>query len=265
MIARFIGLLAMTLPAAASAAEMRDYCPDRPGLGTPACTIDRGHVSVEVGLADWTLDRQAGERDDTLLLGDLLLRFGIDDRTELQLGWTSFGREHDRDRLTGLRLRRSGVGDVTVAVRRNLLHPDGSALAVALMPFVTLPVGRTPIGAGDWGAGFKLPVSYEINEALSLEFVPETDAAVDSDGRGRHLAYGAVAGLAAKIGPTLTATIEYQFVRDRDPAGHRSQQLGGVSFAWQPGDDLQFDIGANGGINRDAPDIELYVGVSRRF
>ncbi|ARR56945.1 hypothetical protein HY78_27635 [Rhizorhabdus wittichii DC-6] len=265
MFARFLGWLAMALPAAGAAAEMRDYCPDRPGLGTPACTIDRGHVSVEVGLADWTLDRQAGERDDRLLLGDLLVRYGIGDRTEVQFGWTSFGREHDRDRSAGLRLRESGVGDVTVALRHNLLHPDGSALSVALMPFATLPVGREPIGAGDWGAGFRLPVSYEIDETFALEWVPEVDAAVDSDGKGRHLAYGTVAGVAAKLGPTLSATLEYQFTRDRDPSGHESQQLGGLSLAWQPRDDLQFDIGANGGLDRHAPDVELYIGVSRRF
>ncbi|MFD2501781.1 hypothetical protein ACFSTI_26965 [Rhizorhabdus histidinilytica] len=82
---------------------------------------------------------------------------------------------------------------------------------------------------------------------------------------GRHLAYGAVAGVAAKLGPALSASLEYQLTRDRDPSGHESQQLGGLSLAWQPRDDLQFDIGANGGLDRHAPDVELYVGVSRRF
>jgi hypothetical protein len=28
---------------------------------------------------------------------------------------------------------------------------------------------------------------------------------------------------------------------------------------------LQFDIGGVAGLNRDAPDLELYVGMSRRF
>lgn len=263
MLARVLGLLAMVLPAA-GAAGIRDYCPDRPGMGTPACTVDAGRASVEIGLADWTLDRHAGQRDDTLLLGDLLVRYGIGDHAELQLGWTSFGREHERD-STGLRLRESGVGDAMLAVRRNLLHPDGSGLSIALMPFVTLPVGRQPIGAGDWGAGFRLPMSYEVDDAFTLEFVPEADAAVDSDGKGRHLAYDAVAGLSAKLGPTLTTTLEYQLTRDRDPSVHESLHLGGITLAWQPRDDLQFDVGANGGLDHDAPDVELYVGLSRRF
>jgi hypothetical protein len=133
------------------------------------------------------------------------------------------------------------------------------------MPFATLPVGREPIGAGDWGAGLRVPLSYELDDRFSIELVPEADAAVDADGEGRHLSYGGVAGLETKFGPALTATAEYQFVRDRDPAGHESQQLAGLSLAWQPRDDLQFDVGANGGLDRHAPDVELYVGVSRRF
>ncbi|KQX20200.1 MULTISPECIES: transporter [unclassified Sphingomonas] len=256
------GIAACTLSAAAAAA--RDYCPDRPGLGTPSCTIDRGHVSIEVGLADWSLDRSTAERDDTLLIGDLIVRYGIADHAELQLGWTGYGREIERDRLTGARSKDSGSGDVMVAVRRNLLHPDGSGFSLALMPFATLPVGREPIGAGDWGAGLRVPLSYEIDDRFSIELVPEGDAAVDADGKGRHLAYGGVAGLETRVGAALTATAEYQFVRDRDPSGHESRQLAGLSLAWQPREDLQFDLGANGGL-RHAADVELYVGVSRRF
>jgi hypothetical protein len=260
----FAVCLALSLPAAASA-ELRDYCPDRPGLGTPACTIDAGHASAEIGLADWTLDRSRTERNETLLLGDMLLRYGLDDRSEVQIGWTSFGRERDRDRLTGVRSTQSGVGDVTLALRRNLAHPDGSGFAAAVMPFVSLPAGGQAIGAGDWGAGFRVPLSWELADGFGLEFVPEVDAAVDQDRHGRHLAYSFVTGFEAEINDALTATAEVQVVRDRDPAGHETQPVAGLSLAWQPRDDLQLDIGANGGLNHHAPDVELYVGVSRRF
>jgi len=30
--------------AAALAGELRDFCPNRPGLGTPSCIIDKGHA-----------------------------------------------------------------------------------------------------------------------------------------------------------------------------------------------------------------------------
>jgi hypothetical protein len=264
MIARLFAVLAFLALPAAARAELRDYCPDRPGIGTPPCTIDKGHLSFEVGLADWTLDRSPTDRTDTLILGDALLRYGLTDSTEIQLGWTSFGRERDHDRLTGARTSRSRVGDVSVAVRQNLRNPDGSGFSVALMPFATLPVGRQPIGAGDWGAGLLMPVAYELGEHFSLEWVPEIDAAVDGDGNGRHLAYGGVAGFQAKLSKAVTATAEYQLIRDDDPAGHQTQQRAGLALSWQPKDDLQFDLGANAGL-RHQPDVELYIGIARRF
>lgn len=264
MIARLLsGFVALACSAAASA-ELRDYCPDRPGIGTPPCVMDQGHFSFELGLADWTLDRTAAERTDTLILGDALLRYGLTDSAELQIGWISFGRERDRDRSTGARTSESGIGDLTFAVRQNLRNPDGSGFSVALMPFATVPVGRQPIGAGDWGAGLRAPMSYALDDRFSLELVPEVDAAVDGDGNGRHLAYGSVQGLQAKLSKAVTVVAEYQLVRDDDPAGHQTQQLAGLSLGWQPKDDLQFDVGANAGL-RHAPDVELYIGISRRF
>ena len=45
------GTLAL-LPLAAHAAE-REFCANRPGLGTPACTLAPGSAMVELGIAAW--------------------------------------------------------------------------------------------------------------------------------------------------------------------------------------------------------------------
>ena len=43
---RVVGpLLLLCASAAARAEDLRDFCVDRPGLDTPACTIDRGHAA----------------------------------------------------------------------------------------------------------------------------------------------------------------------------------------------------------------------------
>lgn len=254
------GILLMTAPAAA-----RDLCPDRPGLGTPACTLDPGRVQIEIGMMDWTLDRQPGSRTDTIIAGDTLLRIGIDGRTEAQIGWTAFGYVRTRDRLTGAIDRSDGTGDATLAIRRSLAHPDGSGLSIAVQPYVTLPTGGSAIGAGDWGAGLIAPVSYDLSGGLQLALTPQIAAAVDSDGDGRHLLYGSVVGLGFDLSDGVGATVELAAYRDRDPAGHSTQALAGLSIGWQPGDDTQFDVGTNIGLNRDTPDIELYFGITRRF
>lgn len=249
----------------ASAGDMRELCPDRPGLGTPACTIDPGHVMVEVGLADWTLARDAATRTDTILAADTLVRIGVADHAEVQFGWTPYGHVRERDRMSGAVTKAARAGDVTLAFRRNLINPDGSGPSIALMPYASLPVGRTPIGAGDWGTGLIVPMSFDLGSAVSLDLTPEMDAAVDGDGDGRHLAYGIVAGLGADLSDAINATIELSALRDRDPAGHATESLAGVSMGWHPQDDLQLDAGANIGLNHASADLEIYVGISRRF
>lgn len=249
----------------AQAEELRPLCADRPGLGTPACTVDQGRTIVELGGGDWTLDRDDAQRSDSLLAGELLVRHGVTPNLEVQAGWTAFGTVRTRDKASGAVSRSSGIGDVTVAARYNLSNPDGSGFSAAIMPYATLPTGGQAIGAGDWGAGLILPVTYSLSDTIGIELTPEIDAAVDSDRNGRHLAYGSVIGLSAALSSSVSGAIEVQMTRDEDPAGPATQALAGLSFGWQPGDNLQLDAGAVAGLNSASPDIELYFGITRRF
>ncbi|WP_447724685.1 transporter [Sphingomonas koreensis] len=249
----------------AKAQEPRPLCADRPGLGTPACTVDPGRTVVELGGFDWTLDQDESQRSDSLIAGDLLIRHGMTPNLEVQLGWTAFGTVRTRDKSTGAVARSSGTGDVTIAARYNLSNPDGSGFSAAVMPYATLPTGGTAIGARDWGAGLILPISYSLSDTIGIALTPAIDAAVDGDRHGRHLAYGTVIGVSAALSDSVSSALEVQVTRDEDPAGHATQALAGLSFAWLPGDELQLDAGAVAGLNAASPEIELYFGITRRF
>jgi len=245
--------------------KLRDLCPDRPGLNTPACTVDKGHLQVELGLGDWQLDKQIDSRTDTLTFGDIALRYGIGTSTELRFGWTAYSHVRSRDRTTGDVDRVRGTGDVTIGVKQNLHNPDGSGFSVAVLPYATLPTGKDQIGAGDWGAGVLVPVNYQLSPVLTFAMTPEFDAAVDSDGHGRHFAYGSAIGLQAKLGKKASVSAELEAIRDRDPGAHNTQALAGLSLAYQVSDNLQLDAGGTAGLNRKTPDMELSFGISERF
>ncbi|MEC3912299.1 transporter [Sphingobium sp. CR2-8] len=262
---RAVAMMGATWSGMAMAQEARDLCADRPGLGTPACTVDKGRAVLEVGLGDWTRERDALSRTDAVEAGNALLRLGLGDHLEAQIGWTAYGHVRTRDRVAGAVDRDDGVGDIRLAVRRNLHNPDGSGFSIAVMPYVSLPTGGSAIGDGDWGAGLIMPVSFELGSGLTLELTPEVDAAVDEDRSGRHLAYGSVAGLGFSLSDSLSGTIEASIMRDNDPVGHDTQALAGLSFAWQPSTDMQLDVGVNAGLNGDSPDSEVYFGIVRRF
>ena len=255
----------LLITAPAQGQEARDFCPDRPGLGTPACTLEPGVVMVELGAAEWTRESDSTTRSDTIATGDLLVRLGVTPQLEAQIGWGGYAHVRERDRATGARSSDDGVGDLTLALRRNLANPDGSGFSIALMPYATLPIGNTPAGAGDWGAGLLIPISYALAGDIALALTPEVNAAPDSDSNGRHLAYGAVIGVEFPLHDAVTGTLELAVTHDRDPDGHSTETLAAFSLGWQPADDWQIDAGSSFGLNHDSPDFTLSLGVARRF
>lgn len=247
------------------AAASRDLCFDRPGLGTPSCTLDRGRAAIEIGVGGWTRDRSAGVKTTEATFGSWLGRIGLTDTLEAQFGWAGYTRMRTHDRKSGVTERAKGGGDATIAIRQNLRNPDGSGFSFALMPSLSLPTGNSKIGAGDVGASLLAPMSLELTESLSLALTPSVEAAVDTDGKGRHPAYGGVVGLGLDISDSVSASLELMASRDRDPAGHSTTALTGISVAWNPAGDWQLDAGINLGLNRNGPDREVYFGVARRF
>lgn len=255
----------LLLSAVPALAQDREYCPTRPSLGTTPCTIERGHVSVETAVTDWTLDNQSDQRTDTVLVGDTRVRIGLTDAVELQFGWTPYGHVRTRDKIQPSVEQAGRIGDAILGFKANVLNPDGTGVSVAVRPYFQMPVGRAPVGAGDWGGGVVVPVTVDLNKTLTLALTSEVDAAVNRDGPGRHLAYSQVAGLEIKLSHAVKATLDSQLLRDEDPLDKTTQAFASASLAWMARDTLQFDIGTVVGLNRAAPDVALYLGVSRLF
>lgn len=71
--------------------------------------------------------------------------------------------------------------------------------------------------------------------------------------------------LSLPVASRWTAAAELWTNLNFDPAGRVEQASADAALAYAASDDLQFDIGANVGLTRDTPDIELYAGLSFRF
>jgi hypothetical protein len=247
-------------------AELREFCADRPGAGTPPCTLDAGHFAVEVGVFGAEFDRRDDGRSDTYTAVDLLFRAGLNASLEAQLAWTPYTSVRERDRATGVRSKVSGVGDVTFALRQNLANPDGSGFSMALQPFVTAPTGRDGIGDDGWSGGVILPVSIDLGSGWALGLAPEVARVGDADGDGHHLAYAGVIGVSRGFGDFSLGAELYSVVDD-DPDGESDQSSVELSGTWVPPSlpNLQFDGGVNAGLDADTPDLAVYLGVARRF
>ena len=217
---------------------------------------------IETGIVSLTRDADPETVTSTLTFADSVVRVGVDDKTEVQAGLTGYARARSRDRASGEITREGGVGDAYLAVRHGLAGPNGPA---AIEGFVTLPTGRSPAGAGDWGAGMLLSFNHDLSHGFQLALTPELDAAVNASGSGRHLAFGGVAGVSHALGKALSATGEISAFEDRDPSGHAFDARVAGSLAWQVAKRVQVDFENDLGVTHAAPRESFFLGLAVRL
>jgi hypothetical protein len=137
---------------------------------------------------------------------------------------------------------------------------------VIAMPVVKIPTANHSLGNGKWEAGTLVPIAYAIPKTpLSLGVTPELDWVADGDGRGHHLAMAQVASVGWQVSDKLNISAELWRGWDWDPSGTTRQASADGSVAYLLSNDVQVDAGANFGLNRVTPDVELYGGISKRF
>lgn len=248
---------------AAPAAAADPICADRPGKGTATCTVPAGVWQVETALIDWTRDDNYGIRTDVTAIGSSLIKYGMSERADIELGVTPWVVV--RTRGAGTRETISGAGDVLLRVKYRLTS-DNAPVSVAIDPFVKLPTARKRLGNGKVEAGVALPVSAVLGStAISVSATPELAWRVDGDGRGRHPAMIQMVGLGFSPSARVSLSAELWGQWDWDPAGTGKQVSGDGSIAYLLGDSMQLDAGANFGLNRRTPAVQVYAGVSKRF
>ena len=247
----------------AAAADEPSICANRPGKSTPTCTVPARHFQVETGVADWSLQQDGGTRDTSLALGETTFIYGLSETSDIEVDVTPWQR--DVSRGPGFRERNSGFGDV-VALYKQRLTGSAAAVQIAALPFVKLPTAKRPLGNGKVEAGLLVPIDYSIPKSpISIEATPEIDWVADADGHGRHLAMAQVVSLGIQATSRLGLSAELWGQWDWDPQGTTRQVSADGTLAYLVSERLQLDAGANFGLNRQTPDVELYTGVSVRF
>lgn len=255
-----IAVLLLSLSAAAASAQVavpREMSTDRPDKTESPYSVPAGMWQIEADLLARTIDRGGGVRQTTTAIGAFNLKRGIAESADLQ--FVIF--PHVRQRIGGGK-GRSGFGDVTVRLKRNLWGDDGGGTALALMPFVTLPTARAGLGADRVEAGLIVPLAVALTDRLGLGLMTEVDWVSDPDGRGRAVSFINSATIGAALTDRLGAYGEI-FAEKTLGAPLVTTFDAGLTFAVT--DALQFDAGANIGLSRAADDLTLFLGVSHRF
>jgi len=259
-----IAVAAMLLAAATrAAAGPSPICPDRPSKSTGPCTVPKGDWQIETGLVDWTHDSSGGVRSDLVQWANTAIKYGISSRADVELWVTPLVTSNVRG--GGLREHHSSFGDTLLRVKYALTSGD-APVQVALDPFVKLPTANHQLGNGKVEGGLLVPIAVPLGRGpLTLSLDPELDLIADSDGHGRHAATEQVVNLGIQASDKLNLSAELWAMWDWDPAATGKQASADGAVAYLVTNDFQLDAGANFGLNKQTPDIELYTGVSLRF
>lgn len=254
--ARLLAVVLVCAPTALHAADDPPICPDRPSKSTGPCTVPAGKWQIETGLVDWTHDRSEGVSTDLTQWGGSGIKVGISNDADIELWVTPFetlasGHEHQ-----------SSFGDTLLRVKYELT-PDDAAVQVALDPFVKLPTANHRLGNGKVEGGLLVPIAVALGKSpVTLSLDPEVDLLADADGHGYGLAAQQVVNIGYAINDKLSISGEIWGMWQRHAAAQRSAD---ASVAYLFNKRLQIDAGANFGLNRATPDVELYTGVSAEF
>ena len=247
--------MSVLLLAAAAAVAEPPICADRPAKANGVCTVSAGRFQLEAGAANWSRFSEAGATVETTTIGSSLFKLGLDGHSDLEVNVTPFVRIRSDDGST------SGFGDILVRYK-NRVTRDGARVQLALLPFVKLPTAKHGIGNGKVEAGLVAPISFMLGGPISATLGPEVDVLADFDGHGRHPAIANVLNLSASVAPGLTFAAELWGNLNFDPANTVKQASADAAVAYLVSNDVQLDAGANFGLTRETPDIEVYVGIS---
>lgn len=243
---------------------MRELSPDRPDETESPYTVDAGHYQLEMDFANFTCDKTDGTTTKTWEAGDFNLRIGLLNQLELSLIFDNYLHVHTDDRITGISMTQSGVGDFTSRLKINLWGDDGGRTAFGLLPYVKFPTSTDGLGnnAVEGGMIFPLALSLPHNFDLSLETA--VSLMENDDNGGYHEAFIASASVDHQIIGNLNGFLEFfsNFTTESH-AGWVGTVDTGLEYLVTK--NIQLDCDCCFGVTPAAPDYNPFCGITVRF
>jgi hypothetical protein len=230
--------------------------PDRPDFTEGTGLIPAGHVQVEGGT---TLARV--EDADSTTFGELLVRIGLGERSEIRLGLGSYSRIDDG--ISNV----SGLEDPALELKYRFTEEAGELApgqpAVALVLGTSVPVGDKELTSDEWVPLALLAFDWELGSRFGVGANLGGSYAAGGDGDRFNQAFASVsAGMS--VTDRLGTYLEWYGFSEEEQGGPSTHYVnGGISFLIN--DDLSVDARIGTGLNDADPDWFAGVGGAIRW
>ena len=240
----------------ASTAFAADFSFDRPGVGMGTGITPVGHLAWEqslpsVSYQEGTVD---GEKDKTLTLnGDMLLRTGLAEGLELQLGWQ--GPVWQQYKRAGVKKENNGLGDVSIGLKKSIDLKD-DRLSMALLAEAIIATGNEEFTAHDDIYSLSSAVAYEFSDLIGTSITMRYEA------QNSNWAVTAIPTIDYKIAGKLSGYSEFVY-RKAESQDYEYGLGTGLVYALNNRTQLDASIGVD--LNGDQKSYNGGFGVSVLF
>lgn len=240
---------------------MREMNTDRPDTTESPVTVDAGHFQVEASFFDYNRDKTGGVKTETWTFGEVNLKAGLFDRTDIQFVFDPYTTEKSTG--AGASSTVNGISDLTVRLKQNMWGVEGdSKTAFALMPWVSAPTGSDGLSADKYQGGLIAPLSISVSDRVDLGTMIEADVLWNGAKYYVEWTHSLTCGI--KLTEDLGLYVEYVGRNDSGTAGnYRASANTGVTYALNA--NLVLDAGVRIGLNRRADDFGAFTGISYRY
>jgi Putative MetA-pathway of phenol degradation len=249
-------------------ALMREFSHDRPDVNDTPHTVDAGHFQVEMDIAAYTYDRHnVGKtpiRVTTWEVAPMLIKVGVLNWADLQLGISPYTDIVAINHVTGARTASRGFGDSVLRAKLNLWGNDGGDTAFALIPYIKAPTAQDDLGNRKWEGGVSLPFEMELPAGFDFGVMPILSALGNDSGPGRDFQYGGALVIGHKIAGPVDGLVEF-IGQERTQRGAQWEGMLNLALTWAISENLHLDCGIKFGLTRSADDLRPAVGLSWRY
>ncbi len=248
--------------------QMRAFTPERPTLALVPFTVDAGHFQYESDLFNYTHTNYLGVGTINYLTADPTIKLGLTNWIDFEVELNGYLNASTHDNRTGALISNGhGFGDTLIKIKFNVFGNDGGTFALALMPIVKVPSAAPGLGNGLVEGGVVAPFQINLPQDYTLILQTEIDALKNASNNSRHANFASLASLSHAlpfISKDLSATLEFfsSAGTDSDMPAFYTFDVG-LAYLILP--NVQLDVGANFGLTKASPDVNVYTGISARF
>lgn len=243
----------------ASAAPMREMTTDRPDATESPFTVPPGRVQLELDFGGYTRDRESGVRQTEWQIMPFNLRIGVG--RDFELGLFVAPQMVVTETVSGgLRVRRSGFGDLILRAKWNGAGNDVEGLAWGVISDLKLPTAADGLSNDQVEGALTLPLAFDLGLDWSGGAMTGVEWVRSTAWRDRIVWVNTLAA-GRDLSENTGFFLELTSATGDGP--HVATFNCGLTRRFGP--DVQLDGGVNLGLSRVAPDLGVFVGLARRF